>query len=167
MYRTKVVRAGRTPRGEPMAFLQGALKSTSVACVEWPFSKRAGYGALKVRGRLQKANRVACILAHGDPPNPKLEAAHLCGNPLCVNPRHLTWKTRAENTEDIVKQRSGTAFKLKREQVIEIFTRAINGEASKDLADEFSITQRMVDRIRVGDRWGHVTSHLRARSHAA
>jgi hypothetical protein len=164
MYRTKVVRA---PRGAPIAFLRDALKSTSVACVDWPFSKRAGYGAIKIGGSLQKANRVACILAHGEPPNPKLEAAHLCGNPLCVNPQHLTWKTRAENTEDIVKHRIGTPFKLRREQVVEIFARAIRGDDPSDLAREFGITRRMVDRIRVGDRWGHVTSHLRARSHAA
>src|SRR3546814_15498376 len=41
-----------------------------------------------------------CVLAHGEPVGDRDQAAHKCGRPKCVNPRHLRWATHRENMAD-------------------------------------------------------------------
>ena len=72
-------------------------------CLMWPFSRTwTGYGQVSYERRIQKAHRVMCIMAHGEPPSPTHVAAHSCGRGQdgCVNPDHLAWKTPAENQLD-------------------------------------------------------------------
>jgi len=76
-------------------------------CLPWPFCRdgRVGRGQLGYRGRNWWAHRLMCVLAHGEPPTPKHQAAHTCGKGHfgCVNPRHLSWKTNSENQLDRAK----------------------------------------------------------------
>jgi len=46
------------------------------------------------------AHRLVCQTVHGAPPFEGAEAAHHCGNRLCVNPQHIRWATAAENARD-------------------------------------------------------------------
>ena len=72
-------------------------------CLPWPPSRQpTGYGALGYRGKLHYAHRMMCELAHGPAPSPAHECAHSCGKGHlgCVNPKHVSWKTRAENERD-------------------------------------------------------------------
>ncbi len=74
------------------------------ACLPWPFAKdlRTGRGSMRVGNQSYWAHRVMCVLAHGEPPTPKHQAAHECGKGHygCVNPRHLAWKTNSQNQLD-------------------------------------------------------------------
>jgi len=61
------------------------------------------------------------------------DAAHSCGERMCINPRHLRWATRKENEADKVAhgrdirgERSGTA-RLTRQQVDDIRRRYDRG----------------------------------------
>lgn len=56
---------------------------------------RTGYGYLTFRLRQRSAHVVAYDLSHGPAPEGML-VMHLCGNPLCCNPSHLSLGTRAE-----------------------------------------------------------------------
>lgn len=73
-------------------------------CLKWPFGgePKSGRGALKFSGARGWAHRLMCKLAHGEPPTPRHTAAHSCGkgHEGCVSPRHLSWKTQAENLAD-------------------------------------------------------------------
>lgn len=72
-------------------------------CLLWPYSKTSdGYGRIGVNGKRVASHRLVCRMVHGEPPTKKHEVAHSCGKGHlgCVNPQHLSWKTRAENFAD-------------------------------------------------------------------
>ena len=98
-----------TKPNEARNWLLSHVAYTGNDCLKWPFSGNwNGRGHLGWNGKIVKAHRLMCILAHGEPPTPKHQAAHNCGNGHlgCVNPNHLEWKTNSENQRD--RRRHGT-----------------------------------------------------------
>lgn len=93
-------------------FISAAMTAEIDACIVWPFASRAssGYGAHSFRADGVKINvdahRHVCSLAHGAAPPHRPQAAHKCGNKLCINPRHLKWASAVENMADA--KRHGT-----------------------------------------------------------
>lgn len=87
-------------------FIEAALASAADDCVIWPYAvrKSSGYPAFSEKKCgvtiNHDAHRFVCKLAHGASDK---QAAHLCGNKLCINPKHLYWATAAENMADAVK----------------------------------------------------------------
>jgi hypothetical protein len=123
-----------------------------------------GYAIIVYDGKMQRANRVVCRLAHGDPPSPTFEAAHSCGVRECVNPAHLSWRSRQENIDDI--SRHGTRFmrfgsdsataKLTEENVRVIRLSHTNGVTVKDLAAQFSVTVQTIYYLLKRRTWAHI-----------
>lgn len=95
---------GRTAEGEPQRFLHDVVlpHPDKAVCLHWPYNTSGGYGQLRMNGGPKWVHRLVCEATHGPAPTPKHEAAHSCGNGHlgCVNPHHISWKTRAENFAD-------------------------------------------------------------------
>jgi hypothetical protein len=97
--------AGRnTSPGEAERFFcEIVLAHEGDECLSWPYSRNTkGYGKVRLGRRSHIVSRLACELVHGPAKSPVYEAAHSCGNGHlgCVNPQHLSWKTRRENEAD-------------------------------------------------------------------
>lgn len=126
-------------------------------CVLWPFSRcQNGYGSFSAFRKFHYAHRWMCEQTHGPAPSRKHHAAHSCGNQLCVNPRHLSWKTNSENQIDRrthgTSTKGGTRWKLTPEQVAVI--KAANGVlATKKLADLFGVNEVTIRQIHSGRIW--------------
>jgi hypothetical protein len=134
-------------------------------CLIWPFKRNPnGYGMLSYKAQLTWAHRFMCIVAHGEPPAGKTDAAHSCGhgNQGCVNPRHLSWKSKRENMLD--QRQHGTARnawwgakgKLKPAEVISI--RALKGKKTAiEIAKDYPhITANTVRTVLRGVTWKNV-----------
>lgn len=133
-------------------------------CLIWPFTRTdEGYGQLWVGGRHVYVHRWACEARNGQPPTPKHEAAHSCGNGHlgCVNPGHLVWKTRAQNAADAVAhgtasrgEKHGCAILTERQvQTIRLLKDAGN---SRDLAELFGVSRSTIQHIHSGRKWAHL-----------
>lgn len=169
IYTIKSSTARRKParKGEPQEFLETVVMPfKGDQCLVWPFAKDSkGYGKLTYNGRTNAiAPRVVCELVNGLPPTPKHEAAHSCGNGHlgCVNPLHLSWKTRLENRADSVAHGThvrGSAHKISKlseEQVREIKVKAASGVSLKTLASQYAVAEGTIHSIKTGRHWAWV-----------
>lgn len=125
-------------------------------CLIFPFVLcQSGYGNFMVNKKVMAAHRWMCEQRNGPPPTSKHHAAHSCGNGEqgCVTPKHLSWKTNAQNQLD--RRAHGTSklgqarWKLTPEKVAEI--RALkNREPIKSLADRFGVKDATIRQIHSG-----------------
>lgn len=154
---------GRTSYGEAAAFYENVvLPYQGEDCLIWPYSKsKDGYATLGKRRSSIKVHRLACVAVHGEQPSPeKNEVAHSCGNGRkgCVNPKHLRWATRQENTEDRIRHGTTTrgeqhrSAKLTEEDVRNI--RKLKGFLKlHELAKMFGVTLGQIHEIQKRKKW--------------
>lgn len=128
-------------------------------CISMPWVNQ-DRPSVHYEGARYTGSRLMCILAHGEPPDPEMHAAHSCGNGHlgCANPNHLSWKTKVENEADrIIHQttnrgeRCGSA-KLTTAQATELKARAWAGEPYRILAEEFGVCPSTISKIKLGKR---------------
>jgi hypothetical protein len=150
----------RPGQGKGLRFLREHVAYDGDDCLIWPLGRNAnGHGQVSIKGRVRRAHRVMCCMAHGEPPTPSHEAAHSCGrgHDACVNPRHLSWKTREENQADrYAHQRlppRRVRVKLTREQVAEIRVLAAAGATNTELAARFNVSRPNIRQVVKGQTW--------------
>ena len=151
---------GEMLRGTARDWLLKHVEHDGEECLIWPFARNSkGYPDVRFAGMEgMLAHRVMCVLAHGDPPEPKMDAAHSCGNGQtgCINPRHLSWKTRIDNHAD--KKRHGTQIwgdqihfaKLTLEQAR---IAKYDGRSARFFANAFGVSVAAINHLRAGRTW--------------
>lgn len=149
-------------RGEARRFItETALIYDKEDCLIWPFTKTKGYGWVQWEGKSSYAHRVVCLLAHGEPEFTGAVARHSCGNGhlACVNPKHLSWGTYKDNSDDCAKhgnraqgERQGSS-KLSNSDAKLILS--MKGKRTgPELARDFNVHPQTIYRIWEGTRWG-------------
>lgn len=145
-------------RDEILRWLGKALHADTDSCIIWPFRVQVkGYGVFWDGEVYHLAHRFICRAWYG--PSGDDDAAHACGNRLCCNRRHLSWKSHAENLED--RRGHGTlpmgtkAYQavLTEDQVIAI--RAAR-RTQRELADQYGVSPGTIQAIREGRSWKHL-----------
>jgi hypothetical protein len=100
-----------------------------------------------------------CELVNGPPPTTAHQAGHSCGrgHDACVHPKHLSWKTKAENRRDReVHQRKlkNFRYKLTPEKAEEI--RQLAGTMTNTaIAEKYGVSRGCVRQIIKGETWMH------------
>lgn len=139
--------------------LNEAVAHDGNGCFFWPFGK-TDYPTVVWDGEAIGAHRLVCRLAHGEPPKPRMVAAHSCGNGHlgCASAKHLRWATYKENEADKLlhgtRMRGGKchAAKLTEQDVRSI--RAMRGKATQaQIGAMFGISQPLVSAVQIRKSW--------------
>lgn len=103
-----------------------------------------------------KVHILACTLGNGNVRPEGKEAAHKCGNSLCVEPKHLHFTTGSTNALD--KHAHGTmSTKVTAKDVIEI--RRLHAEEKMTpnmIAGKYPISKSQVIKIIKREAWAHI-----------
>lgn len=147
-------------KGSSEMFLRAVISAQTDDCILWPFRLNdRGYGLAVINGKQRTASNWMCRLAHGEPKGKRKHASHSCGNPACVNHRHIRWATHKENMHD--KRKHGTEIIGERNgktHLTENDVRYIR-DAPANLAvleKKFGMSKGGISKIRSGNRWSHV-----------
>lgn len=152
-----------TPQGVSLKWIHDkAVQFAGDDCLFWPFGRQSdGYGTVQFERRKHLAHRVVCEFAHGKPQPADAEAAHSCGNGHlgCVNPSHLSWKTRTGNMADkVVHGTHSRGTKAHNSRLTEQDVREIRALAGKVpyrvLGERFGIAKNTARLVAIGKRWG-------------
>lgn len=154
---------GTKPRGFVIRFWESVRKSETNECWEWTgMIMDSGYGGISIANRTHLAHRISFLIEHGRLDPEKL-VMHSCDNRRCVNPKHLSQGTDADNIGDawlkgrLQKGERNGMSKLEERDVINIRKLYNSGSATMNqLADRYGVWVPCIWRIIRNLRWKHL-----------
>lgn len=137
-------------------------------CWNWTKGLTAGgYGQITYECKKYAPHRLAWEFANNKKIDKGMVIMHSCDNPACVNPKHLSMATQAENVADMMQKgrfkdydKSGENNPrsiVKKEDVKAIFE--ADG-THQEIADKFGYPYHAVSSIRIGRNWKVITKGL-------
>lgn len=164
---------GTASKGALMQWVMDvAMAHEADECLTWPFGRDGhGRGSMHVDGKHIRASRYICMLAHGEPETPDLDAAHSCGNGHlgCVAKKHLRWATAAENMADsiehgtFVEGEKSPHAKIKELDVHMIRVLTASGFTHRDIAERFGLSAGQVGKIALRQKWPRLSDFVPAK----
>ena len=142
-------------------FDEMTLPVTESGCLLWVGCCNShGYGVLSVNNAQRFAHRLAWEFSHGAIPDNRI-VMHKCDVPCCVNVRHLSLGTYADNMADkmnkgrgnILKGSDQPSAKLTEEDVTRIRS---SNERGVRLAERYGVSQAAISEARRGKTWRHL-----------
>ncbi len=135
-------------------------------CVAMSLTKK-NYGEFSINSKRIRAHRFSYQLFHNRLIKDNMVIMHICDNPLCVNPNHLSEGTQQENITDMcnkgrangggVKGEKQGLSKLTEKQVLEIRAKYQNGGKSySKLAKEYCVHKSSIREIIKRITWKHI-----------
>lgn len=115
-------------------------------CWVWTGYKLRGYGQLQVKGKTQKAHRVAYELEVGLIPD-GLVLDHLCRNRACVRPTHLEAVRQSTNAQ------RGAQARITMDDAREIRARIVAGELQGSIATDYAVSIHTIHWIAEDVMW--------------
>ena len=118
-----------------------------------------GYPSMRVRGRLQRLNRLSWTIHHDRTVPKGAVVRHTCNNPSCVSPLHLRSGSQGENMRDMVsaghnKRRRGEAHgqsKITDAQVNEVRSHLRDGVLTgRAISARYGVSESLISQIRRG-----------------
>jgi hypothetical protein len=141
----------------------------------WPWQRmldKKGYGQLTVLGRYDRAgtsffaHRIMFELTNGLTLSPDVKVLHTCDNPPCINPKHLVSGTQADNVRHMI-IRGRAQYNLNKVKGSTHHGALIDEITARDIfqstlsmnraAKHFGVSRDIVNHIRTGRTWTHVT----------
>jgi len=151
-----------TDREDTKSFIEKALKyKNKNQCLIWPyFRNKKGYAASN-KGLV---HRIICKRVNGDNPKNKPLALHSCGNGNlgCINPHHLYWGDRYDNSSDQIKHGTRVngekhgGHKLSAKDVISIRNLYELNYTMQNLSDIFNVCIATIHKIIHYKSWKHL-----------
>jgi hypothetical protein len=116
-------------------------------CWPWLGYEEDGYGRFFWDGRMVGAHELALTFTTGERRAPGLDTCHSCNNPICCNPHHLRFDTRAGNVADMVAAGRARPGRLTDEQIVTIRLRYQHGATQIVLAHDYQVTNGLISQI--------------------
>ena len=135
-------------------------------CLLWQGSKGSrGYGRMAVGKHNREAtHRIAWALANGVRPTAGMHVMHSCDTPACVNAKHLSLGTAADNQRDCCnkgrkKAARGSRCNLSKLTELQVIAAAhdfARGVFSRHIAQGLGVKRDAILKIMQGRRWPHL-----------
>jgi hypothetical protein len=140
-----------------------AANNPETKCLEWMGARSAdGYGRTGYKGRSIDAHRLA-YAAYFGPFDHSLHIRHKCDNPRCIEPRHLSLGTHADNMRDRserlrLPQGSANSKSKLCEDDIPAIRRLLRegGLTLKQIGEKYGVTYHAIWTIKHNKSWRHV-----------
>lgn len=128
------------------------------SCHPWTASlDENGYGFFKYQGKMWRATRWYYHHQMQKLPD-DLVVRHICDNPICVNPRHLTHGTKQQNAQDASERgrfpnRKGEANPRAKLTVAQAKAIRASKNSALELASQYQVSRNLIYMIRRGEIW--------------
>lgn len=137
-------------------------------CWLWTGYVEKGYGRFFDGERMRPAHEMALTYATGEVRAPDFDTCHSCHVPMCCNPAHLRFDTRASNVTDAMRanrhavgERNGQSL-LTEGDVVTIRIRHAGGATGRSLAREYAVSEGAIQAIVTGRNWKEAGGPIRS-----
>ena len=120
-------------------------------CWEWVGGKRGRCGIMKIGNKTVSAHRLSFFI-HNKGIDDFLQVRHICDNPPCVNPNHLTQGSAKKNSDDKL-HRNRHTYKFSNEEVLEMRSLPMTSTICRELSRIHNVSATSIRNMLTGQTY--------------